>query len=66
MNFFFTFRKDNVVYLWQYLMELLQARRTRLDLSYQLQSTFQDMLYILDMMDEIKVNVYYLFLGFHK
>lgn len=46
------------MYLWQYLLELLQARRTRLDLSYQLQSTFQDMLYILDMMDEIKVSLY--------
>jgi len=47
-------RKDNVLRLWNYLLELLRARRMRLELSLQLQKIFQEMLYILDWMDEIK------------
>lgn len=47
-------RKDNVLRLWNYLLELLRARRTRLELSLQLQQNFQEMLYILDNMEEIK------------
>jgi len=50
-----TFRKDNVLELWAYLLELLRARRLRLELSLKLQKVFQEMLYILDWMDEIKV-----------
>lgn len=34
-------RKDNVLRLWQYLLELLRARRMRLELSLQLQQNFQ-------------------------
>jgi len=49
-------RKDNVIRLWNYLLELLRARRMRLELSLQLQKIFQEMLYILDWMEEIKVN----------
>jgi len=41
--------------LWAYLLELLRARRLRLELSLKLQKVFQEMLYILDWMDEIKV-----------
>jgi len=48
-------RKDNVLELWTYLLELLRARRLRLELSLKLQKVFQEMLYILDWMDEIKV-----------
>ena len=48
-------RKDNVLELWAYLLELLRARRLRLELSLKLQKVFQEMLYILDWMDEIKV-----------
>ncbi len=48
------FRKDNVLRLWNYLLELLRARRMRLELSLSLQKIFQEMLYILDWMDEIK------------
>jgi spectrin beta len=48
-------RKDNVLELWTYLLELLKARRLRLELSLKLQKIFQEMLYILDWMDEIKV-----------
>ncbi|KAJ8687026.1 hypothetical protein QAD02_022820, partial [Eretmocerus hayati] len=47
-------RKDNVLRLWNYLLELLRARRSRLELSLQLQQNFQEMLYILDSMEEIK------------
>jgi len=49
-------RKDNVIRLWNYLLELLRARRMRLELSLQLQKIFQEMLYILDWMEEIKVT----------
>jgi len=49
------YRKDNVLELWAYLLELLRARRLRLELSLKLQKVFQEMLYILDWMDEIKV-----------
>ncbi|XP_037917699.1 spectrin beta chain isoform X4 [Hermetia illucens] len=47
-------RKDNVLRLWNYLLELLAARRDRLSTSMQLQQNFQEMLYILDNMEEIK------------
>ena len=49
-------RKDNVLQLWSYLLELLQARRMRLELCLRLQKVFQEMLYVLDWMDEIKVK----------
>ncbi|XP_055912169.1 spectrin beta chain isoform X5 [Eupeodes corollae] len=47
-------RKENVMRLWNYLLELLRARRMRLEISLQLQQNFQEMLYILDNMEEIK------------
>ncbi|KAK2182078.1 hypothetical protein NP493_368g02093 [Ridgeia piscesae] len=50
-------RKDNVLRLWQYLLELLKARCIRLEVSLHLQKVFQEMLYILDWMDEIKVRL---------
>ena len=50
------YRKDNVLELWAYLLELLRARRLRLELSLKLQKVFQEMLYILDWIDEIKVG----------
>ena len=34
-------RKDNVLKLWTYLLELLKGRRGRLELSLQLQHSFQ-------------------------
>jgi spectrin beta len=51
------FRKDNVLKLWSYLLELLKARRLRLELSLSIQKIFQEMLYILDWMEEIKVQL---------
>jgi len=56
-NFIFFFRKDNVLRLWNYLLELLKARRHRLELSLQLQQNFQEMLYILDSMEELKMRL---------
>ncbi|ESP01600.1 hypothetical protein LOTGIDRAFT_139452 [Lottia gigantea] len=47
-------RKDNVLRLWNYLLELLRARRMRLEFTLSLQKVFQEMLYILDWMGEIK------------
>ncbi|XP_055390536.1 spectrin beta chain isoform X2 [Condylostylus longicornis] len=49
-----TQRKENVLRLWNYLLELLKARRQRLEISMQLQQNFQEMLYILDNMEELK------------
>lgn len=43
--------------LWNYLLELLRARRMRLELSLQLQQNFQEMLYILDSMEELKLRL---------
>ncbi|XP_066961573.1 spectrin beta chain isoform X23 [Macrobrachium rosenbergii] len=50
-------RKDNVLRLWNYLLELLRLRRMRLELSLQLQQNFQEMLYILDSMEEMKLRL---------
>lgn len=51
-----TARKDNVIRLWEYLLELLRARRQRLEMNLGLQKIFQEMLYIMDWMDEMKVG----------
>ena len=51
-----TARKDNVLRLWEYLLELLKARRQRLELTLGLQHVFQEMLHIMDWMDEMKVG----------
>nr|XP_006001605.1 PREDICTED: spectrin beta chain, non-erythrocytic 1 [Latimeria chalumnae] len=50
-----TARKDNVIRLWEYLLELLKARRQRLEMNLGLQKIFQEMLYIMDWMDEMKM-----------
>lgn len=49
-------RKDNVLRLWEYLLELLKARRQRLEMNLGVQRVFQEMLYIMDWMDEMKVK----------
>lgn len=49
-------RKDNVLRLWDYLQELLEARRGRLDKNLILQRTFQEMLYIISWVDDMKVE----------
>lgn len=55
-SYFVSFRKDNVLRLWEYLLELLRARRARLELSMSLQKIFQEMIFILDWMEELKVK----------
>ncbi|XP_034534159.1 spectrin beta chain, non-erythrocytic 1-like [Notolabrus celidotus] len=50
-----TARKDNVIRLWEYLLELLKARRQRLEMNLGLQRVFQEMLHIMDWMDEMKM-----------
>ncbi|KFV85245.1 Spectrin beta chain, non-erythrocytic 1, partial [Struthio camelus australis] len=49
-------RKDNILRLWEYLLELLRARRQRLEMNLTLQHLFQEMLHSIDWMDEIKVS----------
>lgn len=49
-------RKDNILRLWDYLQELLNARRGRLDKNLTLQRIFQEMLYIISWMDDMKVE----------
>uniref|UniRef100_A0A8C4GQ65 Spectrin beta chain n=1 Tax=Dicentrarchus labrax TaxID=13489 RepID=A0A8C4GQ65_DICLA len=49
-------RKDNIMRMWDYLQELLKARRGRLDKNLTLQRIFQEMLYIISWMDDMKVQ----------
>lgn len=49
-----TAQKDNILRLWDYLQELLRARRLqRLEKTLTLQKLFQDMLHSIDWMDGI-------------
>lgn len=48
-------RRDNVLRLWEYLKELLAARRERLMAHRDLQRLLQEMSYIMDWMEEMKV-----------
>ncbi|XP_062431896.1 spectrin beta chain, erythrocytic isoform X2 [Rhea pennata] len=50
-------RKDNILRLWEYLLELLHARRQRLEMNLTLQHLFQEMLHSIDWMDEIKAQL---------
>uniref|UniRef100_A0A670J6R8 Spectrin beta chain n=1 Tax=Podarcis muralis TaxID=64176 RepID=A0A670J6R8_PODMU len=50
-------RKDNILRLWEYLLELLQARRRRLEMNLKLQQLFQDMLHSIDWIDEMKAKL---------
>ncbi|XP_032388645.1 spectrin family protein isoform X1 [Etheostoma spectabile] len=47
-------RRDNVLRLWEYLKELLAARRERLNAHRDLQRLFEEMRYIMDWMAEMK------------
>lgn len=49
-------RKDSILRLWEYLLELLQARRQRLEMNLTLQQLFQDMLHSIDWIEEMKVR----------
>uniref|UniRef100_A0A8D2MJV0 Nucleoporin 160 n=1 Tax=Zonotrichia albicollis TaxID=44394 RepID=A0A8D2MJV0_ZONAL len=48
-------RKDNILRLWEQLLELLAARRQRLEMNLTLQHLFQEMLHCIDWMDEVKL-----------
>ncbi|KAG8125350.1 hypothetical protein E2320_020600, partial [Naja naja] len=50
-------RKDSILRLWEYLLELLQARRQRLEMNLTLQQLFQDMLHSIDWIEEMKVKL---------
>uniref|UniRef100_A0A8C4NKB3 Spectrin beta chain n=1 Tax=Eptatretus burgeri TaxID=7764 RepID=A0A8C4NKB3_EPTBU len=50
-------RRDNVMRLWEYLLELLAARRARLDANISLQRIFQEMLHLIDWMDDMKARL---------
>lgn len=52
-----TRRKENILRLWEQLLELLAARRQRLEMNLVLQHLFQEMLHCIDWMDEVKVSV---------
>ncbi|MCP9264820.1 Spectrin beta chain [Dirofilaria immitis] len=58
-------RKENVLRLWNYLLELLLARRVRLELSMAVQRIFHEMVYVLDWCDEIKARLLSEDLGQH-
>lgn len=49
-------RKDAILRLWDYLQELLKARGGRLEKNLTLQRIFQEMLYIISWMDDMKVR----------
>ncbi|VDN06971.1 unnamed protein product [Thelazia callipaeda] len=58
-------RKGNVLRLWNHLLELLLARRVRLELSMAVQRIFHEMVYVLDWCDEIKARLLSEDLGQH-
>ncbi|KAK0414269.1 hypothetical protein QR680_007238 [Steinernema hermaphroditum] len=58
-------RKEKVLELWNYLLELLLARRVRLELSIEIQRIFHEMIYVLDWCDEIKKRLLSEDLGQH-
>ena len=51
-------RRENVLKLWRYLLDLLASRRLRLELSLELQKVFQEMMYIYDWIEEIAVSLF--------
>lgn len=50
-------RQHNVARLWDFLRQMVAARRERLLINLELQKVFQDLLYLMDWMDEMKVPV---------
>ena len=49
--------KRNVLMLWNYLLELVQARRLRLEVCLQLQRIFQDIQLLYDCLNEFKLRL---------
>lgn len=48
-------RQNNVARLWDFLRQMVAARRERLLLNLELQKVLQDLLYLMDWMGEMKV-----------
>ncbi|XP_028314612.1 spectrin beta chain, non-erythrocytic 1-like isoform X2 [Gouania willdenowi] len=48
-------RTDNVLRLWEYLLQLVKDRRRRLETNLGVQRVFHEMLHIMDWMDEMKM-----------
>uniref|UniRef100_A0A8C5VC17 Spectrin beta, non-erythrocytic 2 n=1 Tax=Microcebus murinus TaxID=30608 RepID=A0A8C5VC17_MICMU len=48
-------RQHNVARLWDFLRQMVAARRERLLLNLELQKVFQDLFYLMDWMEEMKV-----------
>ena len=51
------FRKDDILKSWEELLELVAARRARLEKVMRLQKVFQEMINAVDWMDDIKVQL---------
>ncbi|KAM9220434.1 spectrin beta chain, non-erythrocytic 2 [Dugong dugon] len=58
-------RQHNVAQLWAFLRQMVAARRERLLLSLELQKVFQDLLYLMDWMEEMKGRLQSQDLGKH-
>ncbi|XP_005384433.1 PREDICTED: spectrin beta chain, non-erythrocytic 2 isoform X2 [Chinchilla lanigera] len=58
-------RQHNVARLWDFLREMVAARRERLLLNLELQKVFQDLLYLMDWMGEMKGRLQSQDLGKH-
>ncbi|XP_047195582.1 spectrin beta chain, non-erythrocytic 1-like isoform X2 [Hippoglossus stenolepis] len=50
-------RKENILGQWALLKELVAGRRTRLEKNLAMQKTFQDMVYMIDWMEDIQVQL---------
>ncbi|CAH2314025.1 spectrin beta chain, non-erythrocytic 4 [Pelobates cultripes] len=50
-------QKDNILRQWNLLKDLLRSRRARLEQNLALQRIFQEMVYMIDWMDEIQVQL---------
>ncbi|KAL3991418.1 charged multivesicular body protein 4 [Sarotherodon galilaeus] len=50
-------RKENILGQWSLLKELVAGRRTRLEKNLALQKTFQDMVYMIDWMEDMQVQL---------
>ncbi|XP_021505956.1 spectrin beta chain, non-erythrocytic 2 isoform X2 [Meriones unguiculatus] len=58
-------RQNNVARLWDFLRQMVSARRERLLLNLELQKVFQDLLYLMDWMAEMKGRLQSQDLGKH-
>nr|XP_005903638.1 PREDICTED: spectrin beta chain, non-erythrocytic 2 [Bos mutus] len=58
-------RQHNVSRLWDFLRQMVAARRERLLLNLELQKVFQDLLYLMDWMEEMKGRLQSQDLGKH-